>query len=160
MHRVGQQRRAIEVTTRLGGFFGYDYEFRSNSTAPRLPPGPSNEAPPAPPWLVRIVGVDYFANITYLSLPRKPSASDWKEIVVLRNLEYVHLGYLDGDDRDLAWLAKLPNLKRVSVSFEVSENAIAEMQKTLPNLKESRAPLSGGREYLFDASSTPIVTIR
>jgi hypothetical protein len=156
---ASEQRRAIDAITRLNGYCEYDFEFRSHSVFGSLPPAPSNASPPAPPWLVRLVGTDYFANIALFSVPIRPSGKEWDELSRLSDLEYVHLRYTVGTDDDLARLAEYSNLKRALVHFEVSEQAIGKLHKALPKLCEVRAPLVGGRYYVFDARLTPAVTI-
>jgi hypothetical protein len=106
-----------------------------------------------------LVGIDYFANVASFGVPTKPNDEQWDELLRLRHAEYLILWYADGTDRDLARLDKLSNLKRVCVTFEVSEKAIADLHEALPNLKEFRARTIGGGWYVFDARSTPSVTI-
>ena len=149
----------IDAIMRLNGFFEYDFEFSSHTASPSLPPAPSNASPPAPPWLIRLVGTDYFANVASFSVPTRPNDGQWDELSRLSDLEYVHLRYKEGTDCDLAKLEEFSNLKRVLVNFEVSEQAIRKLHKALPKLRELQAMLVGGGWYVFDVRLTPAVTI-
>jgi hypothetical protein len=158
-HRVNEQRRAIEVVTELNGFFEYDFEFGSRPAFLRLPPARSNASPPAPLWLVRLLGVDYFANVACISTNRRPNDEQWNALSRLRNLEYVHLWYEDGTDRDLAELESLSCLKRAVVTFKVSDEAIERLRSALPSVQEIRARRTDGSFYYFDVRNTPTVSI-
>lgn len=155
-YRVSEQRRALVAVTRLNGFFQYDFEFS--------PPGPfprsaSNATPPAPQWLIRLVGIDFFANVASLSVRGSPDDTQWDELSRLSHLEHINLWYDKGTDRDLARLEKLSSLKWVDVAFGASDEAIERLRKALPNLQRLNARRADRGWYQFDVLSTPSVTI-
>jgi hypothetical protein len=158
-YRVSEQRRAIDMVTKLNGFFEYDFEFGSRPAALRLPPARSNASPPAPPWLVRLLGVDYFANVAWFCIKQKPNDEQWNNLSRLSHLEFINLWYEDGTDRDLAQLENLTGLKRAIVSFKVSDEAIERLRRNLPSLQEFQVGRAEGGWYHFDVRSTPTVTI-
>ena len=102
------QRLAVAGITRAGGWVLYDWDFQNGRFLAK------NE-PREPTWLVDLIGVDYFGNVTWLYLPY--SATD-------DNLVYVgQLGRVEwlGDlttrltDTSLFHLRGLSNLRELNL---------------------------------------------
>ena len=148
----------LDAITRLNGFFEYDFEFSPPGPVPPFPRPPSNVTPPAPQWLIRLVGIDYFANVARLSVRGSPDDTQWDELSRLHHLERIVLWYDKGSDRDLAKLERLSSLKWADVPLSASDEAIERLRVALPNLQRLDAPHDGGW-YQFDVRSTPSVTI-
>jgi Leucine-rich repeat (LRR) protein len=56
------QRQAVEAIIRAGGGVVYDWQWRNHNPV-------SGGKPPAPRWLVDVLGVDYFGHVAYVVTP-------------------------------------------------------------------------------------------
>jgi hypothetical protein len=101
--RAERQRQAVAAIQAAGGIVRYDYQ--------------AGEAPavygerPGPDWLCRLLGVDYFADVTLVGL--YPSATD-ETVAHLSGLTSLTCLYLDDTqvgDAGLAHLSGLTNLR-------------------------------------------------
>jgi len=85
--RVGEQRRAVELVERLGGYVQYDYdriaaaEYRNNPPPrPVWRPGMDHaveitSAPSAPAWLVSLTGRHWWATVERITLSQEQTLS-------------------------------------------------------------------------------------
>jgi Leucine-rich repeat (LRR) protein len=56
------QREAVQAIIKAGGGVAYDWQWRNHNPL-------SDAKPPAPPWLVDVLGVDYFGHVAYVVTP-------------------------------------------------------------------------------------------
>ena len=75
----------------------------------------SQRKPRAPRWLVCRLGVDYFANVVYVALP-KASDAELAHIGKLARLEWLFLGGSTVTDKGWSSLDELPNLQVLSLA--------------------------------------------
>ena len=107
------QREAVRTITKAGGVIQYDWEVSRGLTVP-------GARPPAPDWLVRLLGVDYFGNVVTVRWDGGHLFHD-PEVVLgdatldslgaLTHLESLELGHTSLDDAGLAKLAHLRRLR-------------------------------------------------
>jgi hypothetical protein len=89
-----RQRHAVEGIRALGGEVWYDYDDYN-----QIPPAES----PWPEWLVRAIGIDYFATVTEVTAPVgheqiSQSVEHWRQLPHLRKLHFVNTSIWDERD--------------------------------------------------------------
>ena len=93
-----RQRIAVRAVTQSGGTVRYDYQRRSGNTG--------GEAPPAPGWLRKLLGDEYFQEVVEVN---------WN-------------GKRDLSPDDLKWLADFPQLETVNLNFSnVNDDGLAQL---------------------------------
>jgi hypothetical protein len=65
LHKAGKQRRAVAAVKQYGGFVHYDWEFEGTGSIVER-----NSRSPGPPWLRRLVGDEFFQEVTWVGLIR------------------------------------------------------------------------------------------
>lgn len=112
------QRDAVRTITKAGGFVQYDWELWRGLTVP-------GARPPAPDWLVKLIGVDYFGNVVgvrwnarHLFHDPEVRLSDatLASLAALTHLETLVLDRSSLDDAGLAKLARLRRLRWLSLN--------------------------------------------
>ena len=63
VERARKRHEAVEAIRKLGGYVHYDYEMDPNGFSLLLTP------PPAPDWLIKLLGIDFFADVAMVDLP-------------------------------------------------------------------------------------------
>jgi Leucine Rich repeat len=111
------QREAVETIGRAGGFITYDWELFRGLIDP-------NAKPPAPDWLVKLLGVDYFGRVVRVEfipghLWHDPeiilSDDTLASLGALTHLESLALSHTSMDDAGLGHLERLRHLKTLSL---------------------------------------------
>jgi hypothetical protein len=112
------QREAITMIKRAGGLVQYDWELYRGLTIP-------GAKPPAPDWLVKIIGIDYFGSVVAVRWhvpdvfhdPEVPlSEATLASLGALTHLEFLVLMRTSLDDAGLAKLAHLRRLKWLALN--------------------------------------------
>ena len=92
MERAERQRAVIEEFENLGGVVWYDYQFDSADI-----PNAEAAEPPGPPWLRRLLGNDFFTNVTKLDLMQTEigdvALSDLETLTDLQSLSLGEQGH-------------------------------------------------------------------
>jgi Leucine Rich repeat len=128
VRRAHVQRDAIVAIRRAGGSVLYDWEWNNGKSVP-------GGIPWASKWLVDLIGIDYFAHVTSVSLRPTPSDSAIVEVGRLTQLERLQLigGFVS--DSELAHLKGLTKLSDLYLSSNhVSDAGLAHL-KGLTKLK-------------------------
>jgi hypothetical protein len=142
-----KQREAVAWVEETSGWVFYDYEFKADGTYIQ------NAEPPAPEWVLQILDIHYFADVTCVDFftseinDLRPLAglkdierlalynvpvSDLTPLAELNNLQ--RLSLIGTDVRDLTPLAALKNLKRFDIRVSpVDKEQVAKLRKALPN---------------------------
>ena len=121
VNRVNKQKQAIAWVREHGGTALYDFQWNERGFI-------TNGEPPGPDWLRERVGIDYFADVAYVSLD-KPEISD---VDALAPLTEVRALYLRGTTvSDLSPLAKMTKMQQMDLSHtQVSDlSPLAGMQR-------------------------------
>ena len=135
VHRVRTQREAVAAIRAAGGNVGYDFQFTDSEWMMRNPAA----EPPAPRWLRRWLGDDWFQTTVTVGMPEVTSpeflaaigrlgdlrtlflsdagtAGDgWPALTKLTRLEAVHLSGAGVSGSAMAALASIPSLRSVSL---------------------------------------------
>jgi len=126
MQEARRQREAVKAIEESGGGVLYDYEWESylrGQEKPKLP---------APAWLRRLIGVDFFSDVVTVNL-RGDDAS-LEHLVGPPDLD--SLGIFDtpvADDR-MRRLKKMTKLRHLYlVHTQVTKEGIEELRQSLPN---------------------------
>jgi hypothetical protein len=82
VHRAERQRRAVAAIEASGGGVRYEYE--------DVLPGSVAEFP-GPDWLSRLLGVDYFDDVTYAYLGAEAGNAELAEVSALTRLRELWL---------------------------------------------------------------------
>lgn len=90
MRRAARQREAVEAIRKLGGWVVYDYQ--SGSAARPTPPGPA--------WLRRLLGDDFFAEVTDVQVNREAGLTHLTSFPKLRDLGLGYCGAFSGPDTE------------------------------------------------------------
>lgn len=108
VRRATFQREAVKAIIDAGGTVRYDYE---ENAAPWNPP----KSPPGPKWLVSRLGIDFFADVTSVTIQKKPATDAILTYIErLRHLKHLDLRETDMTDAGLAHLAGLTDLRTLS----------------------------------------------
>jgi hypothetical protein len=111
-----------------GGDVLYDYEFRA-------PPSGRNELP-GPDWLCRLMGVDYFADVAYVSLYAGATDHTLARVGTLTALQELWLGGAQVNDAGLSQVRGLAKLELLSLyGTSVTDAGLAHVGG-LSNLKK------------------------
>ncbi len=144
------QREAVAAITSAGSWVEYDSEWESRKSNPGEKPVPRG-------WLVGLLGIDYFGQVTAVTLQSTPidatfvhignltlikemnlsafvSDAELAHLKGLTNLSYLCLGGNRISDAGLAHLKSLTTLERLSIgSSRVSDAGLAHLE-ALTNL--------------------------
>ncbi len=108
IQRATVQLDAVRDIEAAGGVVTYDFQ-RSED------PGNPDGTPPGPRWLVDLLGIDFFADVTYVKLGRSRKADDIPVLVGrLHRLEELDTHSARVTDSGLAHLAGLSELRHLT----------------------------------------------
>jgi hypothetical protein len=156
--RAGRvQRRAVAAIYQAGGWVVYDTEWDHAQN-------PSAWKPRWPKSLVDRLGVDYFANVVFINLHDRGTDEVLAQVGRLTHLKQLHRAGFAVTDSGLAHLGRLSDLQLLSLddtqvtdaglvhlkglsglkwlkltSTKVTDSAVAELRKSLPQLKAIRS---------------------
>ena len=126
VQRAERQRRAVAAMREDGGKVMYDYE----ESRPRAVNGDL----PGPDWLCRLLGVDYFANVTHAHLSRSATDATLSHLGDLTSLKSLWLDGTQVTDTGLAHLTGLARLQELDLSgTQVTDAGCDRLQQALPN---------------------------
>lgn len=120
-----RQRDAVAAVQKLGGFVGYDYQMDSAGNLD------ANAVAPAPAWLRKIAGDDFFADVTHVYLCGC-GASDETLVQIggLPRLESLNVSYTKITDDGLANLAGLMELRSLRLwNTRVTDTGFAKLRR-------------------------------
>ena len=118
------QREAVAAIVKAGGTVSYDWEWTNGKSI-------AEGKPWAPRWLVDLIGVDYFAHVTYVALISAAMEADTAMAHIGRLTRLQHLNLAHSPVRD-AGLANLEALRCLSYLN------LAETQVTDAGMKHLR----------------------
>jgi len=104
-NRVFEQRRAIQWVEQNGGYAGYDFELDKRLVWFDHP------KPPGPRWIRELIGIDWFASITYVSLMH----CEINNISPLANL--TNLVILDLNSTSVEDISPIENMSSLKVLY-------------------------------------------
>jgi hypothetical protein len=116
---------------RAGGKVWYDWQFKDGLRI-------ANGNPWAPKWLVGLLGVHYFDNVTMVHyLPRKATDLDMAQLGNLSQIDTLVVDLTDVSDAGLAQLERLRNLRWLTISTHppCSTDELLRRLKVLPHLR-------------------------
>jgi hypothetical protein len=111
------QRDAVAAIMSAGGSVEYDWEWSDGKFVPR-------GKPPAPRWLLALVGVDYFGHVTSVGL-NSSSSTDDRATSFVAPLTQLQSLYLRGSSFGDAGLMNLKGLARLSV-LDIRETHVTD----------------------------------
>jgi Leucine Rich repeat len=104
VHRAQVQHDSVAEIRGAGGIVLYEWQFKNGQPA-------GNGTPRASSWLEKRIGVDYFQNVTYVSLPSSGADRELVAIGHLGRLETLMLGGASVSDEGLSHLKGLTDLQ-------------------------------------------------
>ena len=107
VHGANEQRKAVEWVREMGGTVWYDYQLDEKH---RLR---YNSEPSGPRWLVQLLGVDHFQEVSFVGLNRTQSNAP-TPLPVLKSLKLLDLNTTPVSD--LTPLAGLKNLRVLALT--------------------------------------------
>lgn len=136
VRQAQRQKEAVEAIVKLDGYVMYDFQTNSRNFS---------ASPPGPDWLRKVLGVDFLASVTFVSLkshgPDRAHVTDG-DLVHLRDLgelQTIQLDWTEITDTGLLHLQDLRQLTMLSIrDTQVTERGCKELWDSLPNLKISR----------------------
>jgi hypothetical protein len=136
VRQARRQRAAVEAIEKLNGYVMYD--FQTN-------PYDFHASPPGPDWLHKVLGVDFLASVTFVSLkshgPDRAHVTDG-DLVPLQDLgeiRTIQLDWTEISDAGLLHLKGLTQMKMLSIrDTRVTATGCQKLWNSLPNLKISR----------------------
>ncbi len=172
--RIAQARRQAEVVARINKIDGVivSYDFREDRQ--NHPHRPS----PAPEPLIRLLGVDFFADVVdlfgrddfkshYPQFPNDPYYPQHRDaaladVAALKQLEFLFIGGDEVTDAGLSQLETLANLRCIYISHtKVTKKGLAKFHHALPDCGISAYPTrmyidsSCGGVFDDDRSASP-----
>jgi len=113
VNNARKQEASVAWVREMGGNVLYDHEVDENGTAR------NNPKPPAPPWLIDQLGIDFFDEVVSVNLTNT-KVRDLKPLQRLRSVQWLRLAYTDISD--LSPLAELTHLRNLDLDgTEVSD---------------------------------------
>jgi len=125
LHQARKQREAVEAILKAGGWVTYDFELADTGT---LTPGAE---PPAPPWLRKVLGDDFFRDVVRLHVSG-PGCGDaeLEHLEGLTKLEEVSLSFAQVTDAGLAHLEGLTSLEVLELTgTQVSDAGLQHLRR-------------------------------
>jgi hypothetical protein len=107
IHRATVQRDAVKAIVAAGGNVKYDFQQNAGSL------NPSGTAP-GPKWLVDLLGVDFFADVTSVTIATPQTDAILAHVGQLRRLERLDARSMRVTDAGLAHLGGLSGLRSLS----------------------------------------------
>jgi len=156
MAKAKRQKEAVRMITAATGEIIYDYQFGPDGISPL------DVNVPGPQWLRNLVGLDFFADVTYVAFTGGGEFSDLSvnylaqledlEILALRGmevtntqledivrtqtkLESLYLGYTHVTDHGLKYLERLPRLEDLDLTNTLVTDDGLKHLGTLAQLK-------------------------
>jgi hypothetical protein len=143
--RANKQRLAAAAIEREGGDVVYDYEHDAFHVSL------ANAQPPAPGWLRRALGDDFFSVITCVRCGRRPTA-DRTYLRDLTQLQWLSLSYVSTSSLDLECIVEAASLTTLFLDdTRVTDSDLRHLRhlKNLRNLSLSNTPVrDAGLEHL------------
>jgi hypothetical protein len=129
MEHAWTQKLLVEEIENMGGLVWYDYQFEADGS-----PSTKENEPPGPIWLRRLLGDDFFVNVTKLDLTQTDIPDDGlKHLDRLSDLQSLSLGDRI-TDAGLSNLQSLSQLHTLNLrTTRVTEAAIRDLHKALPH---------------------------
>ena len=128
-----QQQQAVQAIKTRGGVVMYDYQWSANRDytcgTGYLPSG----KPKAPQRLVDWLGIDMFATVIWVWLPRETTDRDLQPLTELPALEFVCLNESQVSDEGLRCLQGASSLQHV-VAFDtrITAEGAAQLERLCP----------------------------
>lgn len=134
MQQARGQKEAVAVLLKKGASIGYDYE--RVQVPPSFPPIPGAK-PPGPAWLRKLIGKDFFINVTMIELCfTDVTDADLKHLDGMTHLHYLNLQHTEITDAGLEHLKGLKELNRLFIdNTKITDSGAADLKKALPNLE-------------------------
>lgn len=125
-----QQRIAVAALEQAGVKVTYDFQFDPN--AGKIP----DAKPLCPKWLIRTVGIDFFARVTAIECHEGDLDKVVKHCANLTDVTNCFLGGTKLSDSGLRHVAEMPSLERLGLEYtQVSDEGL----KSLLNLRNLKA---------------------
>ena len=136
VNRANKQKQAVAWVREHGGTVYYDFEFyKENSEFPY-----KDAEPPGPDWLRKWIGIDYFADVTYVSLCDE-QITDLGPLANLIELRILDLG--GTQPSDLWPLAKMKQMQVLNLSqIQVSDLSPLSGMRKMRRLSLNNTPVS------------------
>jgi hypothetical protein len=128
VHRAQVQRDLVNAIQRAGGQIWYDWQFKDGRIV-------SNGVPPGLKWLVEVLGVDYFADVTVINESQGIADKELAQIGSLSKLERLNLNGSTVTDAVLADLSGMTNLEFLGLNETAVSDAGMARLKRLTKLK-------------------------
>ena len=123
------QREAVAAVRRTGGSVLYDWQIRGDHGAVGGEPG-------APAWLVELIGVEYFGDITEVRLGVSGTDTALEPVAQLEGVQWLRLDRTAVTDLGLAHLRRMSSLSRLDLwDTRVTDAGIVQL-KGLTRLKQ------------------------
>ena len=139
-HKAIVQRQVVAWVHKTGGSVAYDYERYDENGCLILP---WDAEPPAPEWLIKVIGVDFFASVVHVHLGTTHVA-DLSPLTTLPNLKTLSME--DHPIPLLSSLARLTQLEELSIErLDIAGEDLTKIERALP---KCRISLDGFAYYL------------
>ncbi len=133
-NRAHHQKRAVEAIKALNGTVQYDFEYAFDR--PINPGSPRPTAPDGPAWLRKLIGDEYFQEVTLVNFREPLTGPLPPELEQLDQVEYLIYEVKAPVSDHLALLGRLISLKAVAPSGPGITDATVEVVAKLPQLKK------------------------
>jgi internalin A len=149
--RAREQRAAVARIKELGGHVQYDYQWGSNSQS----------GPPGWPWLRRLVGDEYFQEVTRVWLDKtQVSDADLRVVSKLRHTRSLSLNWTDISDEGLASIHGISELTYLGLcKTKVTSEGIRLLPQQLTGCTLVLAETSVGDDALSDLSGCEMLNL-
>lgn len=154
VNRAHDQDRAVEAIRFVNGNVLYDYQSSFDRRKEFQPGRKTRSEPSAPTWLRKLVGDEYFQEVTSVTLREPATGPVIAVLEKLDHLERLSLPLNSKKGADLPWLARLTTLRAVNLSGGGVTDETLRILSGLPRLEEvglSKVTVTdSGLSYLGD----------
>ena len=130
-NRARTQRRAVAAIRASGGYVSYDFQRLSRIRPETI----WDRRPPAPAWLCRMIGDEYFQEVTSVQFAGPATAESMAAVGTLDRLESFSLPETTGTGDGLAHLRGLSRLKQAYVFGPGVDDDVLESLSRSPELE-------------------------
>jgi len=156
LHSARQQREAVAALRKAGSLIYYDFQY---GDVPHV--DPEARLPYWPTWLVDLLGVDRFAEVTIVCLHFEGTDADLAHLKDLTSLLELYLEVIQVTDAGLEHLKDLNALERLSLNKTEVTDAGLEHLKDLTSLQylclNDTHVTDAGLEHLKDLNALELL---
>ncbi len=126
-NRARSQRRAVAAIKAAKGMVLYDFQYDLLNQVPKTKP---NKEPSGPKWLRKLLGDEYFQEVTMVQLPEPVTTDLMSDLATLDRAVFLVINISKFNKKSFDQLTSMPDLQGLSITQSaVSDETLAELAR-------------------------------